>query len=201
MTDPDPPGETVRETGPSLLDRARSGSRDALGRLLDRCGTRLLCLIRLRLGPDLRSCLESRDILQSTMVKALAGFDRFRGEHEGSLMAWLARIAANEIRDLADFHGRQRRAPGRLQTSVELDRLAARVRSETSRIALDQRRLRLERALEALSPEHREVIVLRKLEELSFVDIGDRIGRSADASRMLLARAMAALTMAVGTES
>ena len=47
----------------------------------------------------------------------------------------------------------------------------------------------------SLSPPHREVILLRKFEELSFADIARRLGKSEDACRMLLARAMTALTL------
>ena len=60
---------------------------------------------------------------------------------------------------------------------------------------LDEEALQLERALEALSPAHREIILLRKFEELSFAEIGGRLGKSEDACRMLLARAMTALTL------
>ena len=42
--------------------------------------------------------------------------------------------------------------------------------------------------------EHFEVILLRKYEELTFPEIGERLGKSADACRMLYARAMTALT-------
>jgi RNA polymerase sigma-70 factor (subfamily 1) len=187
-----------------LLRLARTGSREALGALLDRCGRRLLGLIRLHLGPGLRDRVESRDVLQATLLKAIANIDTFEGERTGTLMAWLARIAANEIRDLADHHGRQRRDAARtvsLGGSLEIDRIAASVRSETSRIALDEQATRLERALELLAPEHREVIILRKLEELPFAEIGVRMSRSPDACRMLLARAMAALTMSLGEAS
>ena len=44
-------------------------------------------------------------------------------------MAWLARIAENEIRDQADYHGRQRRDAARrvsLEASPEAAALAAR---------------------------------------------------------------------------
>jgi RNA polymerase sigma-70 factor, ECF subfamily len=180
-----------------LLRRAREGSREALGVLLGGCGERLLTLIRLRLGPSLRERVESRDVLQATLLKALLHIDGFRGERRESLMAWLARIAQNEIRDAAAFHGRQRRQVGQtvaLGGTQELDRLAADVRSETSRIALDERSARLLAALEALSPEHREVILL---EELPFTEIAGRMGRSPDACRMLLARALAALTISL----
>jgi RNA polymerase sigma factor (sigma-70 family) len=117
-------------------------------------------------------------------------------------MAWLARIAENEIRDLAAFHGRKRRKADRtveVGDATELDRLAADLRSETSRIALQERSVRLVEVLERMSEEHREVVVLRQLEELPFAEVG-RMGRSPDACRMLLARAMAVLTMSLETE-
>jgi RNA polymerase sigma-70 factor, ECF subfamily len=195
----DPSGETE-----DLLRRAREGSREALGLLLGSCGERLLALIRLRLGPSLRQRIESRDVLQATLLKALLHIEGFRGVRRESLMAWLARIAQNEIRDMAAFHGRQRRQVDQtlaLGGTQELDRLAADVRSETSRIAQDERSARLLAALEALSPEHREVVLLRQLEDLPFAEIAERMGRSPDACRMLLARAMAALTISLGTET
>jgi len=46
-----------------------------------------------------------------------------------------------------------------------------------------------------LDAPHREVILLRKFEDLSFKEIAARMGRSEDACRMLLARALAALTI------
>jgi len=188
----------------ALLRAARGGSQEALGTLLQNCGPRLLALIRLRLGPALRSHLESRDILQTTLVKAIKGFDSFNGQGSSALMAWLARIAAHEIQDQADYHGRDRRDARRTVSLDEPERgdhLAALVRSETSRIALDERAQSLERALEAMAPEQREVIVLRKLEELSFAEIAERLGRSPDACRMLVARAMARLTLQLGQSS
>jgi RNA polymerase sigma-70 factor (ECF subfamily) len=186
----------------ALLERAREGSSEALGALLSTCGARLLSLIRLRLGPRLRERVESRDILQTTLLKALESFGRFEGRETASLMAWLARIAENEVRDQADFHGRQRRDAARqvpLEDAPESS-LVERARSLTSRIALGQRMERLERALETLLPEQREVIVLRRLHEMSYPEIAARLGRSPDACRMLFARSMAALTLAAGED-
>jgi RNA polymerase sigma-70 factor (ECF subfamily) len=191
------------DAGRGLLGRARGGSSEALGTLLDRSAPRLLALIRLRLGPGLRARLESRDILQATLLGAVERFEAFAGDDLRPLMSWLARIAENEIRDQADFHGAQRRDAARaapLEASPGLERLAAQVRSETSRIALGEQLERLERALEALEPDQREVVILRRFEELTFPEIAERLGRSADACRMLSARAMTKLTLALGEE-
>jgi RNA polymerase sigma-70 factor (ECF subfamily) len=95
-----------------------------------------------------------------------------------------------------DFQHRQRRD---LAAGVPIDGggidLPARVRSALSEAVVSEEAERLGAALETLEPDHREVIVLRKLEELSFKEVAARMGRSEDACRMLLARAMVALTL------
>ena len=65
---------------------------------------------------------------------------------------------------------------------------------------LDERAARLEAALASLSGDHREIILLRKFQDLPFAEIARRLGRSEDACRMLLARAMTALTLALAQE-
>jgi RNA polymerase sigma-70 factor (ECF subfamily) len=178
-----------------LIQRAQEGSPEALNALYERCAGRLLAYVRLRLGRDLRSRLESRDILQAAMVKSIEHLNDFKGNETGSLMGWLARIADNEIRDRADYYQRQRRDAARELPLEDDAPVAALTRSALSRVILDEEAERLEAALEALTPAHREVILLRKFEELSFADIAQRLGKSEDACRMLLARAMTALTL------
>ena len=185
------PAEISRE----LLEQAKAGSPEALNRLYERCAGRLLALIRLRLGKDLRSRLESRDILQATFLKSLEHLNDLNGNETRSLMAWLARIAEHEIRDCADFHHRQRRDAARESALDDAAPLPALTRSALSRVILNEQAAQLETALESLSETHREVIVLRKFEELSFAEIATRLGKSEDACRMLLARAMTVLTL------
>ena len=45
-----------------------------------------------------------------------------------------------------------------------------------------------------MKPEYKKVIVLAKIDELSYKEIGERLGKSTDAIGMLLSRAMVALT-------
>jgi len=191
--DPDD-GET-REQTTALLRRARDGEREALDAVYSRCAGRLLALIRLRMGPELRSRMESRDLLQASLLKSFERIDQFEREGSLSLMAWLARIAENELRDRVEFHRRAKR-DARADVAIDDERhpLAARMRSALSQVILDERARALEGALEALAPQHRDVIVLRKLEELSWAEVAARMDKTEDACRMLLARAMSALT-------
>jgi RNA polymerase sigma-70 factor, ECF subfamily len=179
----------------ALLQQAKAGSTDALNAVYERCAGRLLAFIRLRLGRELRGRLESRDILQSTLLKSLQHFGELRGDDTRSLMAWLARIAEHEIRDRADHQKAQRRDAAREVELAEDAPLPALTRSALSRVILGEQAQRLEQALDALTDAHREVILLRKFEELSFGEIAQRLGKSEDACRMLLARAMTALTL------
>ena len=188
-----------RETA-VLLRRAKEGAPDALDAVYQRVSGKLLAFIRLRMGPTLRARLESRDILQATLLKSFEHFREFERSDAVSLMAWLARIAENEIRDQADRQGRQRRdaraeVPLGSDTSFGAGHAAGALRSALSQLILDEQARQLEQALETLDEHHREVILLRHYEELSFREIGLRVGKSEDAARMLYARALAALTM------
>ncbi len=179
-----------------IFEQARQGSRAAINAIFERYGDRLHALIRLRLGPHLRRRLESRDILQVTLLKAFKGLDRFKGSGSRSLMAWLGAIAHDQICDQADFYGRQKRDARRDRTLDErVDLIARQVHTEASRLQLKVDTERLERALDQLGEAQREIILLRHFEELSFPEIGERLGKSPDACRMQLARAMTALTL------
>jgi RNA polymerase sigma-70 factor (ECF subfamily) len=182
----------------ALAGRATAAASDeALDRLYERCAPKLLSYIRLKLGRGLRVRLESRDILQATLLKSFQHIAEFKGTGSQALLVWMARIAEREIVDRADYHHRQRRDAGRESPIDDHPELRARTRSILSRVIADEQTERLERAIDTLSDAHREIILLRKFEDLSFPDIGRRLGKSEDACRMLLARAMTALTLAL----
>ena len=196
-----PCGEMSAPSSADLLTRARLGDDAALNLLYEKCAGRLLAYIRLRLGRDLRAKLESRDILQASLLKSLTHLHQLQGHQTESLMAWLARIAEHEIRDRADYHHRQRREAAREIVLDEDPPVAANARSALSQVILDEQSLALEAAIDSLSSDHREIVLLRKFEELTFPQIAARLGRSEDACRMLFARAMTALTLAFGNRT
>jgi RNA polymerase sigma-70 factor, ECF subfamily len=186
-----------RASSTAVLREALAGSDAALDTLYERFGPRLLSFIRLKMGRSLRARLESRDILQATFLKSFEHLDDFEGQDGRSLLGWLMRIAEHEIRDRADFHGRQLRDARQDDDVGDHADLAARSRSALSRLILDERAERLETALESLTDAHRQVILLRSFEELTFPEIARTLGKSEDAARMQFARAMTALTLAL----
>lgn len=178
-----------------LFERARAGAPGAADAFYERCARKLLPIIRLRLGRTLRSELESRDILQAVLAKSFTRLSQV--QDSAAVMAWLARMAENEIRDQADFHHRQRRDAAKRVPVEDADAVPAPVRQALSQVILHEQAERLTAALESLPEAQREVIVLRKLEELTFPEIATRLGKSEDACRMAFSRAMAALTIKV----
>ena len=186
-----PPGDPTDD----LVRDAVAGRPEAVDALYARVAPRVLTYVRLRMGQPLRARMDSRDILQATLLKSFERFGEFQGSGKPALMAWLARIAEREILDRADYHQRARRNAQREAPLSGEDVLQARVTSVLSSMIRDERAERLEEAMEGLSDAHREIILLRKFQELPFREIAARLGKSEDACRMLLARALSALTL------
>ena len=186
------------ETSELFLE-TRRGAPGAADAFYERCARKLLPLIRLRMGRSLRAEIDSRDVLQSVMLKAVPRLDQV--EDPRTVMAWLARIAENEIRDQADYRQRQMRDAARRAPLEDAAAVPAPIRQALSQAIANEQLARVEDALESMSPAEREIIVLRKLEELTFAEIGRRLGKSEDACRMAFARAMAALTLRLSARS
>lgn len=118
---------------------------------------------------------EARDLTQDTFVRAFHNLDRFR--LESSFYTWLYRIAMN----LAIDHSRKH---SRVKSSEFDDGVATKGadgvldpghHAMNPARALERKRLhaKLHEALETLSPEHRQIILLREVEGLSYKEISE----------------------------
>jgi len=156
------------------------------------------------MGRELRFKLESMDLVQDTLMCALRDLGDFTYRDEGDFLRWLSRIVENRLRDNVDkLHADKRdiRKEVRLDdqeqtTGSGLVRTVGPIDVTTPSVIMSRKEEmdKLEKAIDALKPEYREVIVLKRLEGLSYKEIGERLGKSADAIGMLLSRAMVSLT-------
>lgn len=185
-----------------LVQRAKSGESAALNLLLDHYMERVLRIVRMRLGKHLRSKLESMDVVQEVMIRALRGFDNFEAKDEKAFVHWLGKLVQNQIRDLADYHGAGKRdhklEVASLHNSDKERSVLSKIPAEgiirpSIQIQLKQEILELEAALDQLNDTQREVVIMRQ-EEMSFSEIGKELNLSEDAARMQFARAMNKLT-------
>ncbi|MHC4175032.1 MAG: RNA polymerase sigma factor, partial [Planctomycetota bacterium] len=93
---------TVDQKTQHLVALAKDGDESALDRLCTVYGPRVLWLVRLRMGKELRSKLESVDLVQDVFISALKDLGNFTYRNEGDFVRWLARITENRLRDNLD---------------------------------------------------------------------------------------------------
>ncbi|MCP4263153.1 MAG: sigma-70 family RNA polymerase sigma factor [Planctomycetes bacterium] len=188
-----------------LVVLAKAGDAAALDRLCRIYGERVRRIVRLRMSRNLRIKLDSMDIVQEALLDALRGLGDFTYKNEGDFLRWLSRIAQNALgHHLEKLHANKRdiRREVRLDnygptTGGGLAGTPGLIEVTTPSVIMSRKEEldKLEKAIDELKPEHKEVIVLTKIEGLSYKEIGDRLGKSADAVGMLLSRAMVALTI------
>ncbi len=187
-TEPDP---TIQ-----LVHRAQSGDSGALDELLTRLGPRLRAIARMRMSPDLRRDLDSSDVMQNTLVRALTGLGRFEMRDESALIRWLSTIVGNELarahrhrhahkrdvdRAVDGGESRWARQAGDLPTpSVEIGR------REEAEIVQD--------CVADLPERYREAIILHDYAMAAWDDVGKELGElTGNAARKLYGRATALL--------
>lgn len=194
--------ENLLENTVNLVIQAQKGDKAALNNLFERYYERILFVVRLRLGYQLRQHLESGDILQEALKRGLMGFSEFRMTQEGAFMHWLSKLVENSIRDKADYFAAKKRSvldqvpledQGTGESLALGERLPGPDLTPSTLLVQGEEMKRLERALAELKVEHREIILQRDLEGLPFHDIGANLGKSEDAARMEYRRAKALL--------
>ena len=193
-----------------LVALAQEGDEAAVSQLCSVYGERVRRIVRLRLDQRLRPKLDSVDVVQDALILALGGLKDFTYQNEGDFLRWLSKIAENRLRDILDgFHADKRdvnkeipfKKEGRSTEDGSIGAAGPMGDTTPSVIACRKEALdRLEKALDKLKPEYKEIIVLKKIEGLSHAEIAERLGKNTGAVRMLLARAMAALTLIYGQD-
>jgi RNA polymerase sigma-70 factor (ECF subfamily) len=189
------------------LNSARGGDASAQGDLLRRFEPWLRLLARVQLESRFAAKFDASDVVQQTLLEAVPNF---RGSTEAELTAWLRQILAHALaHEIRRYHGTAKRdITQEVSLEAELAQSSQRLGSllaesgpspsqQAARRELD---VLLADVLARLSPDHRDVLIFRHLENLSHDDIATRMNRSAGAVRMLWVRALAALREACGQE-
>ena len=159
----------------SVLVRARRGEPAAFREIVAEYQARIFrTVVGMTGDPE-----EARDVTQEVFLKAFEALGAFKGD--SSLHTWLYRIAVNlcidqlrsrrkrvHITDLQGAGEDEAPAHEKLPDTGSEDPLAGAIRREKAAL--------LERALQALSPDHRSIILLREVEGLSYEEIASVLG-------------------------
>lgn len=141
-----------------LLERARQGDTAAFHELVDRHATGLYRLACALTGDR----AEAEDVMQETFLGAFQGMRGFRGR--SSVKTWLIGILN---RRAARHHRRRMRHPALPLEGA--DRQPAARHAPEARIDVNE-------ALGRLSPEHRQVLVLREVEGMTYAEMAQVLG-------------------------
>ena len=179
--------QRVRE----LIDTVRGGDIAAFDDLVALFREPLEASVRSRLAAQGLHSLEAEEIVQETFARALQALERFRFEGEEAFGRWLSGIARRVILASARMARRHRA----LEQTGEVP--ASDV-SPSRALSREERLRRLQESLCGLSDDYREVILLARIEGLTMGEIAERMGRSPDAVKKLLARALRKLREVFG---
>ncbi len=186
-----------------LLNKAKHGEKESLGRLLQIYQNYLTILAATQLDRKLRQRMNPSDLVQEAMLAAHCDFGKFRGSTEREFLVWLRQILINCLHHAFDTHVRAKMRDVRREISVEqanaaLDRsavgfaqiLADQGPSPSAPMQQHERAVAFADQLAKLRPQYRDVIVLRNLQGLSFEEVADRMNRKPGNVRMLWLRAI-----------
>lgn len=194
MTPSEPVPEGLLLTG-ELVQRAKNGDHDALGLLMARYLPRLERWASGRLPDHARSLLDTGDLVQETLMRALERLDQFEVRSPGGFQAYVRQAVLNRIRDQVR---RSRRWPVTEEPELTEDRGPSPLDLAIESDLLE----RYERAMATLNEEERRFIHLRIELDLSYEDVAAIMGRSSsDAARMAVQRALRKLGEAMGTKT
>ena len=159
--------------------RAAQQDRQAFGPLYRRYLRRVYSYAFYQLGDH----HDAEDVTERTFVAALSGLPHFH-ERGSTFRSWLFTIAHHTLAN--HLRSRSRRRTEQLERA--LDERAPEDVGAT--VARRDEAERVWRAVAALPVERRRVILLRFVDELSAREIGQVLGRSEGAVRVLLHRAL-----------
>jgi RNA polymerase sigma-70 factor (ECF subfamily) len=202
------PDEADPETE-ELMRLSRAGDEAAVQQLLVRHRERLHRMVAVRMDQRLKARFDPSDVIQEAFLDAARKLPAYLQERPLPFYPWLRQMAWDR---LVDLHRRHLRAAGRSvvrearwsvsdESIGELARqLVAGGSSPSSRLGRDENRDRVRGALETLSADDRELLLLRHLEQLRVGEIAAVLEISEPAVKSRLRRALERLHNALGSD-
>lgn len=178
-------------TEQELVSRAKQGDQEAFSKLVEANQNRIYTLaLRMTGSPE-----DGADLAQEAFLRAWRSLPSFQGESNFS--TWLYRLTSNLCIDFLRREKRRKAVTAAVPLDGEEDSPPAQVPDHrfTPESELERRELRaaVDRGLAKLSDDHRQVLVLRELEGLSYVEIAGRLKLEEGTVKSRIARARLAL--------
>jgi RNA polymerase sigma-70 factor, ECF subfamily len=141
---------------------------------------------------------QAEDLTGTAFVSAIEGLPRFRGPVE-ALGGWLFQIARHDLYDFRRKQGRSRTEP--LEENLN-EATAATGGEDPEDLALDRlEHSRVLAAMQQLSDDQREVLLLRMAGGLTAPEVAKMLGKTTGAVKSLQFRGLASLARVLGLRS
>jgi RNA polymerase sigma-70 factor (ECF subfamily) len=186
------PGADIRE----LIDRARLGMPDAIGRLFEAARGHLIDLATRELPLDVRAKFAPSDVVQETAVDAQRDFAQFTGSTPEECFAWLREILRHNVVDAIRRYRDTLKRSTVHEISLSASSIVEGQRFVDTRPPPDRSAIRREEAtvlkhtMARLPEDYRRVLELRYWGGMSFVAMAPELDRAPDAVRKLWYRAL-----------
>lgn len=175
----------VLETTADLLTLIRNGDERARDRLVRRYLHRLQRLAHGRLPALARGLVDTDDLVQLSLIRALKHVERLELHREGAFLAYLRKVLLNQIRT------ELRRARRRPECADGVDSIESSLPSPLEQAVGADALTRWERALASLTEEQRAAVILRVELGFPYRMIAETLTLpSANAARMTIQRAL-----------
>jgi RNA polymerase sigma-70 factor, ECF subfamily len=192
--------ESVRDA--DLVRRFNGGDESAFLEIMRRYQAKILAVTQ----GLLHNRADAEEITQDTFVRAHRNLSGFRGD--SSLATWLHRIAVNLARNRYWYFFRRRRYAtlsldcpvGAEADSPLADLISAEGPDPARSAAREEFAALVAECMDALEDHHREVLVLRCVQNLSYEEIADRLGLHVGTVKSRIARARESLRARLASE-
>jgi RNA polymerase sigma factor (sigma-70 family) len=176
------------ESTASLLARVRCGEPQARERLVIRYLSVLQRWAHRRLPAAARDLIDTDDLVQDTLFRALDKVGSFEPRREGAFLAYLRRILVNQIRDQIR---RSARRPGGEAVVEEVPDAGL----SPLEVAIGKEAFAsYNTALTKLTDEEQEAVILRIEMGFTHQQVAEALGKpTSDSARMCVARALVRL--------
>ncbi|MCS7045861.1 MAG: sigma-70 family RNA polymerase sigma factor [Gemmataceae bacterium] len=184
----------------NLLQQSRSGSTEALGKILERLHGNIVSLSKSIVAPELLEKIDRNELVQETLAATVAHFASFQGHSEAQFLVWLRVLMRNRALNMVRRDTKTKKRSGIRPISLYVEfpegNLADLIPDDqaTPFTALNRRERRqlILAVLKSLKEEHRTVLELRCLQSRSFDDIAAQLGKSTAAVAKTYQRALRA---------
>jgi RNA polymerase sigma-70 factor, ECF subfamily len=186
-----------------LVDRFKAGDQSAFDEMVTRYWERIYSMV----NQLLRNHQDAEEVTQDAFIRAHRGLASFRGE--SSFSTWLYQIATNLARNRYWYWWRRKRdrsvsfdAPVSHDSETTFAEVfPAEVETPEDATVTQEFVDRVSAGMEQLSEKHREILILRNVQNLSYEEIAEILNISVGTVKSRIARARESLREKLGGET